>query len=219
MWNIPIDLVGWSRCRRCGERGPALCGPCLRGVERPRQGVVVPRAARVLVPFVYEDPARALVLDLKLRARRAAPTPLVAGMCDEAMRLGLLGSTITWVPGRRAGIRERGFDHAEVLARGIGVRLGLPVIPTLESAFDRLDQTELSAAERRRNLAGAFTARACTGSVVVVDDLITTGATAAAAAAAVLGAGASRVEILAACRAESNGANSALRPADGVFAH
>lgn len=202
MWNIPVDLLGSSRCRRCGERGPALCDPCLREVERPREEVIVPRASRVLVPFVYEDPARALVLDLKLRARRAAATPLVAGMCDEAMRLGLLGDTITWVPGRRAGISERGFDHAEVLARGIGVRLGLPVTPALEAAFDRLDQTELSAAERRRNLAGAFTARACKGSVIVVDDLITTGATASAATAALRGAGATQVEILAACRAE-----------------
>ncbi|MGH2746368.1 MAG: ComF family protein [Actinomycetota bacterium] len=202
MWKIPVDLLGSSRCRRCGERGPALCGPCLREVGRPREKAIVPGAARVLVPFVYEDPARALVLDLKLRARRAAATPLVAGICDEAMRIGLLGNRITWVPGRRAGIKERGFDHAEVLARGVGARLGLPVTPALEAVFDRLDQTELSAAERRRNLSGAFTARACTGSIVVVDDLITTGATAAAAATALLAAGASRVEILAACRAE-----------------
>lgn len=123
-------------------------------------------------------------------------------MCDEVMRLGLLGDAITWVPGRPAGIRERGFDHAEMLARGIGARLGFPVFPTLKPVSDRPDQTGLRATERRRNLAGAFRARACRGSVIVVDDLITTGATASAAAAALLDAGANQVEVLAACRAE-----------------
>lgn len=123
-------------------------------------------------------------------------------MCDEVVRHGLLGDTITWVPGRQAGIKERGFDHAEVLARAAGVRLGLPVTPALETVSDRPDQTELSAANRRRNLAGAFTARACTDSMIVVDDLITTGASASAAADALLAAGAARVEVLAACRAE-----------------
>lgn len=179
-----------------------MCDPCRRGLRRPREEALVPRAARVLVPFAYEDPARALILDLKLRSRRAAAAPLIAGMCDEVMRLGLFGGTITWVPGRPVGVKERGFDHAEVLARGVGARLGLPVIPALEAVFDRLDQTKLTAAERRRNLAGAFKARSCTGSVILVDDLITTGATASAAAAALLDAGAGRVEILAACRAE-----------------
>jgi predicted amidophosphoribosyltransferase len=160
----------------------------------------VPRVARVLAPFAYEGPARALVLDLKLRARRAAATPLVGGMCEEVMRVGLLGGTITWVPGRPVGVRERGFDHAEVLARGVGARLGLPVVAMLKPVSDRVDQTELGASERRRNLAGAFRAHACRGSVVVIDDLITTGATAFAAAVALLDAGARRVELLAACR-------------------
>jgi predicted amidophosphoribosyltransferase len=57
-------------------------------------------------------------------------------------------------------------------------------------------QRGLSSAERRRNISGAFAARAPPRSVLVVDDVYTTGATANAAASALRAAGARRVEIV-----------------------
>jgi predicted amidophosphoribosyltransferase len=65
-----------------------------------------------------------------------------------------------------------------------------------------MEQTGLSAAERRRNLRGAFLVRsACTGArIAILDDVITTGSTTAALAQAFRDAGAEHIEIWAAAR-------------------
>jgi predicted amidophosphoribosyltransferase len=154
-----------------------------------------------IAAWAYEGPVRALILALKLRALRMAARPLVEGMTEMARGAGLQGAWVTWVPGRAAGIRERGFDHAEVLARGVAHGLGLRPCRLLGRRHPARDQASLSATDRVRNARGAFCARASPASVVLVDDLITTGATAAACAAALRAAGAARVELVVAGRA------------------
>jgi predicted amidophosphoribosyltransferase len=185
-------------CR--GRRGP-LCDRCRTSIAPAPAGRPIAGVARVLAPWAYEGPARALVLDLKLEGRRPTAAPLVAAMCREVGRRGLGAEAVTWVPGRRRDARRRGFDHAEVLARGVACRLGLPAAGLLRQASVRRDQAGLTAAQRRLNLAGAFDGRRFERPVVLVDDLVTTGATAAACAAALRGAGVPSVEVLAPCRA------------------
>lgn len=98
-------------------------------------------------------------------------------------------------------MRVRGFDHAEVIARRVASRLGLPLVGLLQRTATRPDQTTLSGLERRNNLIGAFRAGPCPRAVVLVDDLVTTGATASACAQALRSAGAVWVEAVAPCRA------------------
>ncbi|HYN36844.1 MAG TPA: phosphoribosyltransferase family protein [Actinomycetota bacterium] len=134
---------------------------------------------------------------------RSAAIPLVDAMATAVWRSGLAGSVLTWVPGRPAEERRRGFDHAHLLAQGLGRRLGLPVVPLLERTGSDRDQVGLSAEERRQNLVGAFRARSeSLASVVLVDDVLTTGATASSCARALQAAGASSVEVVVACSAE-----------------
>ena len=110
------------------------------------------------------------------------------------------------VPLHVARLRERGFNQALLLARALGRRRQLPVLP---SALARMRATRgqpgLGADARRRNLAGAFTvvdaAAIRKRDVVLVDDVLTSGATANACAAALLAAGASRVDVYTAGRA------------------
>jgi len=140
-------------------------------------------------------------LGLKLRGRRGYGAVLAEGMARVVQREGLGGSLVTWVPGQRQDVLDRGFDHAAVLARGVAARLGLPRRSLLVRTGFREDQAALGRSERFSNLEGAFRARPVSGAVVLVDDLVTTGATAGACARALLGAGATSVEVLAACRA------------------
>ena len=67
-------------------------------------------------------------------------------------------------PSRR---RARGFNQAEVLADEIGRRLGVPVYPNLLVRTKKTaPQKELSAAERLKNLSGAFCLRGVPGGAV-----------------------------------------------------
>jgi predicted amidophosphoribosyltransferase len=82
---------------------------------------------------------------------------------------------------------------------------GLPVTEALARRVETAAQAGLSAAERRRNVAGAFSAvrpAPVAGRVVVlVDDVLTTGATARACARALRDAGARAVHVLTLARA------------------
>ena len=188
------------RCVGCGLPGSALCRGCGNGLGSALVPQV-PGADRVVVGWPYRGPARTLVLDLKLRGDRSAAAPLATAMIREVAAAGLMAEAVTWVPGRAHENRRRGLDHAGILAAHVGRALGLPVCPLLRRTGERPDQASLGAAERWANLHGAFAAAACPQKVALVDDLVTTGATAAACARALRDAGATRIEVLAACSA------------------
>lgn len=195
------ELLGAPSCAGCGTHAGPLCGRCRARLGPRPVAPAIGGVTRTLAPWPYEGAARALVLQLKLRGRRPAAAPLVEAMCHEVTLRGLSAQAVTWVPGPAAETRRRGFDHAEILARGVAHRLGLRPLRLLCRTGPRRDQAGLGARERRENLAGAFASRRFARPVVLVDDLVTTGATAEACASALLAAGVPQVEVLAPCRA------------------
>ncbi len=100
----------------------------------------------------------------------------------------------------------RGFNQAELLARALGRRCGIPVIPALRRVHATLSQAGLSNTARRKNVAGAFRSRSgrpVDGKrILLVDDVMTTGSTAAACAMALKRAGAIRVVLLTVARVD-----------------
>ena len=103
---------------------------------------------------------------------------------------------VTFVPPDRGRLLRRGHHPAETLARELALRWSIDAEELLRRARRVPPQRGLSSAERRKNVAGAFEARAPPCSILVVDDVYTTGATANAAASALRAAGAQRVEIV-----------------------
>jgi ComF family protein len=98
------------------------------------------------------------------------------------------------VPLHRTRLRERGYNQAEAIARGISASVG---VPTETNAVVRVrhtgTQTALSAAARKANVRTAFAgvADAIRGRIVLLcDDVLTTGSTLNACAEALLNAGA-----------------------------
>lgn len=204
-----LDLLLPRRCALCNVRlcAAALCPGCradLPWLDRGEgpQGTGRPR---VIAALAYEYPVDRLITALKFRrALHYAPAlaevlaAVVAGACAAEARPDL----VVPVPLHRRRLVERGYNQALEIARPLARTLGLPLAAGLcRRVRATAGQTGLSAAARRRNLRGAFTATGCAGATVaVVDDVVTTGSTAAAMAAALRGAGARRVEIWAVAR-------------------
>ncbi|NPV07424.1 MAG: ComF family protein [Anaerolineae bacterium] len=141
---------------------------------------------------LHQGLARRAVHALKYEGKRVLAEPMAAEM------VGCLGSTaakVDWVipvPLHRSRQRERGFNQAELLARGLTAHLRLPLVgDCLVRVRDTSPQVGLSVAERKGNMEGAFRAHARMReqALLLVDDVCTTGATIAACAAAAAAAG------------------------------
>jgi predicted amidophosphoribosyltransferase len=103
---------------------------------------------------------------------------------------------VTWAPTSARRCRERGFDQAELLARAVARRLGVPCRGLLR----RGPGPALTGRpwEARHGNVRFEPGRRSPPQVLVVDDVVTTGTTLVAAAGALRGGGAGEVRGLAA---------------------
>lgn len=197
------DVLWPVRCAGCDVYGAPVCASC--AVDLSALQLPVARAGgSVASAFRYESVARSLVLGLKVRCVRSYSEPLAAGITAVVQRGGFTPDAITWVPARPSAKHHRGFDQAELLARGVGRRAGLECFPTLR-AHERRDQVGLGRTMRALNASSGFraTRRPPRGAanLLLVDDLFTTGATARACMTALTQAGWAEVSTVTACRA------------------
>jgi predicted amidophosphoribosyltransferase len=183
-------------CPVCGALGGAPCTACTARLRPAPPLPVPPGLDRCAAVLAYEGAGRELVARFKYRNQRAALPRLARAMA--ARTGGALADAVTWVPtvpGRR---RRRGFDQAELLARAVARRLGVPCRRLLRRGPGS-PQTGRPLATRRRGPAleavGTVPPR-----VLIIDDVVTTGATLTAAAAALRRVGAAEVSALAAAR-------------------
>jgi ComF family protein len=143
----------------------------------------------------FSGPTRAAIHALKYRGERRLVEPLATVLAERWRRAGAGGELLTWVPVHPTRRRERGFDQAELLARAMAARLGLPVLPCLVRQRRTTAQHSLGQVERAGNLAGVFGVpegmRGQLGGrwLIVVDDVLTTGATLSGCATTLLEAG------------------------------
>jgi ComF family protein len=159
----------------------------------------------------YTGPVARLVRALKYDGWRLAGDHLArrlarAVVSDPALSAATVAS---WVPSTRGRERERGFNPAELLARGACARIpsGPPPAPLLRRVREGPRQAGLPASERQGNVRGAFApdpgalATLPHSHVLLVDDVLTTGSTVSEAARVLVGAGASTVSVLTVARA------------------
>jgi len=217
------DLVLPRGCAACGHRGAAVCAACAAALTGPpilaAPGSEATPGRRGLPPHVaaarYAGPAGSLVIAYKERGR--LDVTRVLGTALAAAVIAALGAAripcpvtaapravlLVPVPASVVALRRRGFDHVGRLAAAAAATLvaaGLRArsAPLLRPARRTADQAGLGAADRARNVSGAFAARPLAGrfardgpagaptdlaivDVVVVDDVLTTGATVAEA--------------------------------------
>jgi ComF family protein len=227
------DLLLPPVCIACRKRVRAhglLCGDCWTKIDFiapplcERLGVPLPydtgspslSAAAIADPPVY-DRARAaarysstmreLIQSFKYGDRHEGVPLFGRWMASAGAELLADADMILPVPLYRSRLWSRRFNQSAMLAQAVGRLTGVPVDCFLLARVKRTPaQVGLSAAQRRKNVAGAFRVTAAKGAlrgrrIVVVDDVITTGATAEACARVLKRAGAARVDILALARA------------------
>jgi len=173
-----VELPALVLCPSCWLKLSPSLGPdppLLRGVP-----VIAPfRTCRLLL---------SLVKYLKYSNGRSAALPLSWWMAEALIRymekLGMTGFyeiILVPVPLHRSRKRRRGYNQAELLARGIAARAGCGVRTDMIFRKKRTrSQAKLAPEERKSNVGGAFRAAggcAC-GGIILVDDLVTTGETA-----------------------------------------
>ena len=196
-----------EECSRCGLflrggaalQGTGLCGLC-------RRGTFVFRQARSFA--AYEGKLRSLVQCLKYEGFRPLAKPLAGYLQGVLERLeGSNWDFVLPIPLHSRRQRQRGFNQAELLAGRLAKLSGIPMAAgDCVRVRETRPQTGLRAAERRRNVAGAFDVprpqRVKGRRLLLVDDVLTTGATADACARALLEADAAGVWVITLARAD-----------------
>jgi ComF family protein len=151
----------------------------------------------------YTGVLKALLFAYKFECNRAADTVLARILSPKvpALQEDML---ITYVPTVDRHIRERGFDHAKLLAKSVAKQQRTIANPLLIRCV-QTRQLGASRAVRMKNMTHAFEARphaTVRGKhVVLIDDVITTGATILSAARVLKDAGAARITVIAVARA------------------
>ncbi|MFZ0318896.1 MAG: ComF family protein [Candidatus Sulfotelmatobacter sp.] len=195
-------------CAICGERifssyavadlgGDPRCGLCRR---------VEPAFARAAAYGSYEGGLRELIHLLKYNGIRPAANVLgrmlAETIAELAPEFSLDSVAVIPVPLYRAKLREREFNHAELIACAAVKLFPQPgrlklCAGTLQRKRETPSQTGLTRHQRRENVRGAFAVAHPEAvkdrEVLVVDDVFTTGATVSECARVLRRAGAAKV--------------------------
>lgn len=195
------ELFFPGSCVGCGKEGAFVCSLCraklpyIRGAVcsccgRPITNADTCAECRssplqvdgIRAPFSFDGIMRSAIHYFKYRRIRALAKPLAEFLYAYVQANGVRAEVLVPVPLHRDKLKERGYNQAELLARGLGKLTGWPVeAASLVRVKDAPPQARTaSARERRQNVKGAF---ACKDThlqgkaVLLIDDVCTTGAT------------------------------------------
>lgn len=212
-WCGAPTHAGAPACPACRDSLPwnqPACRACALPLPSPLQGACAacmtdaPAFDRAWTAFRYETPVRGQIVDLKFRGTLMPAHVLGTLMAERlARRAEPLPELLVPVPLHASRLRRRGFNQALEFGRALARLLAIPLAATAaRRTRPTREQTDLSAAERRRNLRGAFEVTAAVRGrhIALLDDVITTGATLGELARAARAAGARTIEAWAVAR-------------------
>lgn len=209
----PLCPLCWGRLPRI--EGECACGTPLPGspTENPnpecgrcRRGRSVISRGASLGP--YDGALRDCVVALKYQGRHRTADRLAVRLFEKARCREVLADcdVLVGVPLHPDRLKERGFNQAGLLAECLARLSGIAVSRGLRRVRNTPSQTDLSARQRRRNVAAAFVVTdpgwILNSVVVLVDDVATTGATLRECASTLLHSGAREVRAITVARAE-----------------
>ena len=111
----------------------------------------------------------------------------------------------TYMPSHKNNMPERGYNHAELLAKSVAQTLNIPCLPLINKDFETEPQHKLPLYKRTGNLAGALSFNEDTLSdlsdmrILLCDDVKTSGSSLNECAQLLLFNGAAEVRCVTAC--------------------
>lgn len=187
-------MIFTTRCAGCDSRGPVLCRTCRFAlIARPSPGA--PNG--IVVATAYSGRVRDVLLGLKYHNRRAVAAHVSGILARRVERHTGDLDVVTWAPTSGQRRHRRGFDQAELIARGVAAHLALPCRRLLERDGPGAPQTGRTRSDRLDGPQFRVHHRAAGRRVLVVDDVVTTGATLEAAAKSLRDASAADVVLAA----------------------
>jgi ComF family protein len=150
-----------------------------------------------LYVFEKEGAFQVIVHNLKYSGIQVLGIELGRRLGKVVVDRGIHADAVIPVPLHRRKLRERGYNQAELIARGLSEISGIPVwCDLIHRKKYTKTQTQLSLTERRANMEDAFevvpfkTCDAKDKTFIVIDDVVTTGSTMIACASALRASGA-----------------------------
>lgn len=208
-----ISLLAPHYCINCRRIGSKLCDNCKNNIEfRPLANCVQcgsrleQQNCRVCqLPYDYiaactvrEGLVQQLIDDFKFHGARAAAGPLAA-MLAEQLAYFPDKVVVTHVPTAAAHVRQRGYDHAALLAKQVARRRRLQYQPLLERqrTARQVGASRQMRQQQAHHLYSSLQSLDKQTTYVLVDDIVTTGATVRYAAQALRAAGATKIAVIA----------------------
>lgn len=212
-----LSILAPHYCRSCGEVGAVLCENCKYNISSEDYRACFSCGVSVnyngicdscCLPYGRQwcvgersEALKAVINGYKFYRMKSAATPLAA-LLDERLPLLPASTVIVPVPTVAGHVRQRGYDHALLLARQVARARGL----SLERPLRRRTATTQRGADKATREAQAKTTFVVRGPLtqdvpyLLVDDVTTTGATLYYGAKALREAGASEVWVAAIAR-------------------
>ncbi|MEO7775752.1 MAG: ComF family protein [Steroidobacteraceae bacterium] len=210
-WRSVAAVLAPPVCSLCGAPGrwPGahvaldLCEHCLAALPAVTS-VASLSCGPVWALASYDYPADHMIRALKFHGERVYGRVLGTLLGERrAADPRALPQVVLPVPLHRQRFSERGFNQAAEIAQFAAQVLGLPMDQRLLlRPRATLEQSELAAAARHRNVRGAFevTRSRVPAHIALVDDVLTTGSTLNEAARALQMAGVASIEVWVAAR-------------------
>ncbi|MDP6822816.1 MAG: ComF family protein [Dehalococcoidia bacterium] len=218
--STTADALFPSRCVQCNRDGVLLCNGCMEATARldskrscrmcalptgeatlcGRCSSDPPPVSALVATFAFDGAMRSAIHALKYDGLRAIAPMLGDEMAARWGNSRKMPDAIVPVPLHRSRLRSRGYNQAELLARPVAERIGVPLgTGLLRRVVDSPPQAAATdETERARRVRNVFEADADVEGlhVLLIDDVATTGSTINSAAQALLDAGAWGVSAL-----------------------
>jgi ComF family protein len=211
----PIDrllsLIAPYECIACGIQGGVVCAEsseqlialpniCYVCAKASRAGLACETCKsthtpqRTFIATEYSGISKELIAELKFKHKRET-SAVMARVISDTLPFYAIAPIVTFVPTANIRRRERGFDHAELIAKHVARLNGWLFLPTLKRV-GTIQQHGKNRETRKQQVRGTIELiRPIAGvNFIVIDDVLTTGATIEECTKVLRGGGAQSVD-------------------------